>query len=313
MPEDRQAVPAQSGAAVCGRQPLIDAITRFLEHEHAPRLTEIRATLERAIDDAGPEALQRLSRRLTEAGADWDYYPMDPLARRIHHELADPVLQQAPLVAGVERLDVAGGQPLVMIANHLSYSDANAIDVLLQKAGRHDLCERLTVIAGPKVYSNVRRRFSSLCFGTIKVPQSSTVSSEDAVMTPRDVARGARRSIQVAHDRLRRGEILLVFAEGARSRTGQLQRLLPGAARYLELPNTLAVPVALAGTERLFPISEEGLRPGPISLTVGQSILVRDLEERARGDRRVMMDELGYAIADLLPPQYRGAYRRSSF
>jgi len=60
----------------------------------------------------------------------------------------------------------------------------------------------LTVVAGPKVYSSLRRRFSSLCFSTIKTPQSSAVSSEDAVMNAREVARAARQSIDVAHERL---------------------------------------------------------------------------------------------------------------
>ena len=39
--------------------------------------------------------------------------------------------------------------------------------------------DRLTVVAGPKVYSSLRRRFSSLCFGTIKTAQSNTISTED--------------------------------------------------------------------------------------------------------------------------------------
>ena len=59
----------------CGREPLVDAITRFLAHEHASDMGEIRASLERAIDDAGPRAIDGLGRRLAGAGADWSYYP----------------------------------------------------------------------------------------------------------------------------------------------------------------------------------------------------------------------------------------------
>ena len=199
------------------------------------------------------------------------------------------------------------GQRVVIFANHLSYSDANAIDVLLQESGA-ELADRLTVIAGPKVYSSLRRRFSSLCFGTIKVPQTSARSSDEAVMTPREVALAARRSIEVAHERLRLGEALLVFPEGTRSRTGRMQKLLAGAARYLELPETWILPLGLTGTERLFPMNEDSLNPVRITLTIGPPISARLLDERARGDRQVVMDDIGRAIAALLPAEYRGAY-----
>jgi hypothetical protein len=37
----------------CGRARLVKALSRFLAHEHASGMTEIRASLERALDDAG--------------------------------------------------------------------------------------------------------------------------------------------------------------------------------------------------------------------------------------------------------------------
>ena len=297
---------------LCGREPLVDAISAFLAHRHAAGMPEIRASLERTIDEAGPDGLQALGRSLSHAGTDWSYYPCDPLARRIHHVLAARVLQEAPKVRGTAHLTAVAGKPLAIFANHLSYSDANAIEVLLQQAGAHALAERLTVIAGPKVYSNLNRRFSSLCFGTIKIPQSSTRSSGEAVMDPREAARAARRSIQIAHERLGLGEALLIFPEGSRSRSGRMQRLLAGVARYLEPPDVWVVPMGLTGTERLFPIGEETLNPVPLTLTIGQPILAGDLRGRAQGDRQRLMDDLGLAIARLLPPEYRGAYGENS-
>ena len=271
-------------------------------------MTGIRACLEQAIDEAGPDAIDGLARRLADAGSDWNYNPRDPLARDIHRALAGRVLRHDPIVRGVEHLDLVRGKRLVIFANHLSYSDANAVDVLLQRAGATELADRLTVIAGPKVYSNVRRRFSSLCFGTIKVPQSSARSTGEAVMNPRDVARAARRSIDVAHERLRLGEALLVFPEGARSRSSHMQRLLSGAARYLELSDTWVQPMGLAGTERLFPMSEDSLNPVRLTLAIGRPIPVSRLDERAKGDRQLVMDAIGIAIADVLPARYRGVY-----
>jgi 1-acyl-sn-glycerol-3-phosphate acyltransferase len=264
------------------------------------------------VDEAGPEALAELGRRLGSAGTDWSYYPPDPLARRIHSALADPVLQHEPLVTGSGHLEAVADAPLVIFANHLSYSDANVIEVLLQRSGAGDVSDRLTVIAGPKVYSNIRRRFSSLCFGTIKVPQSTARASEDAVMHPRDVARAAQRAIRASHDRLRLGEALLVFPEGSRSRSGEMQPFLPGVARYLDFPGTWILPIALTGTEKLFPLGEDALHPVRITLRIGRAVPAALLRSRANNHRRLMIDALGAAIAALLPPQYRGVYGEDS-
>ena len=68
------------------------------------------------------------------------------------------------------------------------------------------------------------------------------------------------------------------------------------------------MPMGITGTERLFPITEDGLNPVPITLRIGRAIPARDLEQRANGDRRAMMDEIGSEIAALLPEAYRGVY-----
>ncbi len=304
---DQQAAPGAPKPRVT-RDPLIAAITTFLAGQDVRTLETIRHSLEREIDNAGLGALGRLGERLAAAGNDWDYYPHDPLVRRIHHVLAEFILKQDSALLGTEHLAEVAHKPVVIVANHLSYADANLLEVLLQRAGGSALSDRLTVIAGPKVYSSLKRRFSSLCFGTIKTPQSRALSTEDAVMNAREVARAARLSIDIAHERLRLGEALLIFAEGTRSRTRGMQPLLVSVTRYLDCPGVWVLPVGIVGTEALFPIGDDALHPVRAVGRVGRPIPAHVLYDRADGNRRLMMDGVGLAIARLLPPEYRGAY-----
>jgi len=290
----------------CGREPLIETITSLLVHEHARDANRIRRTLAQTIDAAGPSAIAELSHRLASTGADWGYYGHDPLVRRIHHVLAECVLEHPPVVVGAENLAAVDGMPVVLVSNHLSYSDANIIELLLHQAGASALADRLTVVAGPKVYSNLTRRFSSLCFGTIKTPQSSVVATDEAAMDAREVARAARLTIQIAHERLRNGEALLVFPEGTRSRTGAMQTFLPAAARYFDgSPDLQLLPIGLAGTDRLFPINAAAINHARIEMRVGRPVSSAQLHVHIGRNRRALMARIAGLVADLLPEHHR--------
>jgi hypothetical protein len=166
----------------------------------------------------------------------------------------------------------------------------NVIEVLLQQAGCGEVAERLSVVAGPKVYSDVSRRFSSLCFGTIKSPQNEGVSSGAAAMSARDVAKAGRQTIETAEARLAQGDALLVFPEGTRSRSGEMQRFLPGVSRYFERENVWVLPVGISGTEHLFAIGEQSLGSARITMTIGRAIAVESMRAVTGSDRRAFVD-----------------------
>jgi 1-acyl-sn-glycerol-3-phosphate acyltransferase len=289
------------------RDSVVAAILDFLGRGDLLPLDDVRLALEREIDAAGAGALMALKARLA-ADDGWAYYPPDPLTRRIHHLLADRFLDADSVVAGVDLLPAIGSGPLALFANHLSYADANVIEVLLQRAGAGAVADRLTAIAGPKVFSSRQRRFSSLCFGTIKVPQSAEVSSGEAQLNPREVAVAARQAIDVALGRLAAGDALLLFGEGTRSRTARMQPMLTGVARYLDVPGTWVVPVGLTGPESLFPVDSAIVHPARVAMRIGPPLRAAELLAAARGNRRGVMDAIGHAIAGLLPPAYRGVY-----
>jgi 1-acyl-sn-glycerol-3-phosphate acyltransferase len=295
-------------AAQCGPEQLAEAITGFLVRKSGISEAHVRPVVQRIVDEAGTDAVQRLSGRLSQPADTFSYYSGDQLARHVHHRLASVVLRKPPVVEHAAKLDAVRGRPAIIIANHLSYSDANVIEVLLHQAGQTELADRLAVIAGPKVYSDVTRRFSSLCFGTIKTPQNEQVSSGEAAMSSRDVAVAARQTLAAAQARLAAGDAIVLFPEGTRSRSGAMQPFLPGVARYFEDDDVMIVPIGLTGTEHMYGIGEGSIGNAAITMAIGTPITAGEVRQRAGDGRREFMDLLGAAVAEVLPPQYRGAY-----
>src|SRR5262245_32607332 len=215
------------------RRSLADALQHLLEM-NSNGGSALSAVLEQASEAELSDVLTRL--RIDECA--FGYHPPAALAQRIHSQLGGMLLTADSRLEHAEELQRVAESSVILLPNHVSYADANVIQVMLQRAGFEALCQRLTVIAGPKVYSAPERRFSSLCFGTIKTAQSSQRASGEAVMRPREVARIAQQSIACAFERLDAGDALLLFPEGARTRSGRLQPLLPAVARYCERPGT---------------------------------------------------------------------------
>lgn len=287
---------------------LVERVLSFVSGRPADEVRRVEQRLGEVLDRAGQDAVDALMGRLATTGAEWSFYPADALAQRIQEAVAEVSLPPGSTMSGIAELAAVRDRPIVFLPNHLSYSDANVFALLLRRSGFDDIADRLSVIVGPKVYSDPVRRFFSLYFGTVKTPQSSARSSEDAVMSARDVAKLARETIATAYDRQAKGDALVVFVEGTRSRSGAMQRALPAVARYLEHPGAVLVPVGICGSEEFVPVDDLRAHATSVSVALGRPAEAARLETETHGNRRHMMDAVGVAIARLLPPEYGGVY-----
>ncbi len=287
---------------------LARAIAQMLGSREPDGTARLEKQLVTLFGSAPVEQVRGFFQQLADTGADWAYDPPHPLARQLSAIVLTDRLEDSTL-DNASALDRVGDRPVVFVGNHLSFVDANVLAHLLASSGHRRLAERLCVVVGPKVFSDPVRRVATLCFGTVKTPQSASRASGDARMSPREVARLAARSLSAAHDRLDAGDALLIFVEGTRSRSGKMQRALTGVARYLKRPDLLIVPFGLAGSERLTPIaSAEFLYRTRVQARVGDPFPAAALLECCNRRPTQMMDVVGFRIAACLPVDYRGTY-----
>jgi len=266
----------------------------------------LASTVTPAFGPAVHAAMVELLQRTTDAeleqallamaalGEEHRLYPAVPFARRLSRAYMAPLLLPGSQVHGVEHLVQALALgPTLLLGNHRSYVDTQLTDLLLSRRDPN-LAARLVTVAGPKVYADTFRRIAALGLSTLHTAQSATVASAAAVMSVREIARIAGQTVVQAHALMSAGHAVLLYPEGTRSRDGQLGPFLRGAGRYARLDDVQVVPVALSGSERVFPIDVPTLSPAVVHLRLGLPFAAAGLDrdavlERARAEIEALL------------------------
>ena len=118
-----------------------------------------------------------------------------------------------------------------------------------------------------------------------------------------------RAALRRAFDLLKAGHVLVIYLEGTRVESGGLARPEPGAGFIAQKAACPVLPVACTGTRECLPKGAWWPRRVRVTLTFGKPILV--LQKRADGSRishEEASDAIMVAIAELLPPDERGAF-----
>lgn len=132
---------------------------------------------------------------------------------------------------------------------------------------------------------------------------------------PVDRARGDAAAFRLAEDLLADGQVLVVFPEGTRSPTGEIQRPKDGLALLALRSGAPILPVGLVDTDRFWPKGRPVWRLGrAVRMRVGEPFTLADalgpdvMADR-RAAKRAATDAVMTRIAALLPDRQRGDYR----
>jgi 1-acyl-sn-glycerol-3-phosphate acyltransferase len=122
------------------------------------------------------------------------------------------------------------------------------------------------------------------------------------------------RSLKGAVESLRSGMPLVIFPEGGRSATGQIQPFMTGAFYIAIKAQVDIIPLALVGTYEVLKMNTFHIHPGPIKLVVGEPIStvgygLRDMDALAKNVQKAVED-LYYAHANIPDPRMAAASGR---
>jgi 1-acyl-sn-glycerol-3-phosphate acyltransferase len=184
------------------------------------------------------------------------------------------------------------GGPLILAANHLSNLDGVVIGGWLTPA------------LGRRIHWLAKKEM----LGWPIAGRLLAMSSFHAV----DRGRGDVEAFRTAQRILEAGNVLFVFPEGTRSRTGALGRAQEGLAALALRTDAPIVPLAIWGTERVWPRGRLPRPGGHVVLRIGAPFRLSELGLRGLADRRAAKaaatEAIMARIARLLPEAYRGAY-----
>ena len=188
-----------------------------------------------------------------------------------------------PHVAGLEKIDRSRAH--VFAANHIS-----ALDI-------------------PVLYSAIPRQFRIMAKKELfRYPfMGWHLRRSGQIPVDRESARASMRGLTQAVKSLKSGMPLVVFPEGGRSPSGQVQPFMTGAFYIAIKAGVDVVPVAIVGTYEVLPMNSFHIRPGKIELLAGEPIAtsgygLRDMDQLAARVQKAVED-LYYAKAKVADPR----------
>jgi 1-acyl-sn-glycerol-3-phosphate acyltransferase len=185
----------------------------------------------------------------------------------------------------VGRENIREKGPFLIVSNHLHVADPPILAASLPL--------KCVFMAKDELWENAWSRFWVENFGAFPVRENGA----------------DREAFRQTEKWFGRGISVVMFPEGGRSRSGRLQKALPGAAVIVARLGVPVLPVSITGTDKLRNIKRAFWHHPHLKVTIGEPFRPEVGNGRlTREQRRETIDSIMRKIAAMLPPEYRGVY-----
>ncbi len=175
--------------------------------------------------------------------------------------------------------------PLIIACNHINFMEVPLIYTHLQP-------RKVTGFAKAETWDNPAMALLFNLWGAIPIQRGEADTY----------------AFRAALDALKQGKILAIAPEGTRSGHGKLGLGLPGIVTLAQHSDAPILPLVYYGSER-FRDNINRLKRTDFHIRVGKVFkLCFQSEKLDRETRKIMVDEIMYQLAILLPAEYRGYY-----
>jgi 1-acyl-sn-glycerol-3-phosphate acyltransferase len=183
--------------------------------------------------------------------------------------------------------------PLIIAANHTSNLDGMVVG------------SWLTPLLGRRIHWLGKKE-------VLDVPLLGRMAARGSIH-PVDRGSGDIEAFRLARRILDDGRVLMVFPEGTRSPTGELQEAKDGLALLALRTDAPILPAGIAGSHRVWPKGSLPRPGGRVTMRIGvpfrlSDVLAPEIMADRRAAKSVATREIMARIAELLSADQRGAY-----